>query len=66
LKIVEPTEIQQKHLRYLANTTDLVDLPKQAKEKQLLLDCSFTINRYNFTFGTSAYSGSYRELDIRF
>jgi ATP-dependent RNA helicase DeaD len=40
LKIVEPTEIQQKQFLLLANTTDLVGLAKTGT-KQLLLDCLF-------------------------
>jgi hypothetical protein len=37
-------------------------LPKLAQEKQLLLDCLFTINRYKLIFDTGACFGSYKEL----
>jgi hypothetical protein len=61
LKIVEPTEIQQKQFHsLLANTTDLVGLAKTGTGKQLLWIASFTINRYKLIFDTGACFGSYK------
>jgi hypothetical protein len=56
LKIVEPTEIQQKAIPLLlANTTDLVGLAK-AQENSCFWIASFTINRYKLIFDTGACS----------
>jgi superfamily II DNA/RNA helicase len=60
LKIVEPTEIQQKIPLLLANTTDLVGLAKTGTGKTAAFGCLFTINRYKLIFDTGACFGSYK------
>jgi hypothetical protein len=66
LKIVEPTEIQQKQFPFSKQTLTWLGLQKLAQEKQLLWIASFTINRYKLIFDTGACFGSYKGVRAAF